>query len=181
MNSKKTKIYVTIILKPIILFVLAAVILIFVNNLVPTIAQSSFSLAIFMFAAFAFVYTNANYFFGIRDRFITESRERLNKFYRPICRLEADLKRKGYDISKSKDEIIKELENIEQYRYFGKEDTKESFKKFKKAFSQCIFSNKTNLDQNDIDLLDALICCVKRDIKSYETEIEDNLKSLDIT
>jgi glucan phosphoethanolaminetransferase (alkaline phosphatase superfamily) len=178
-KDMKNKLYIEIITKPFKYIVLAAAILFLINFVYPDSYKFAFAIFAFLFTSLVFIYTNAEYWLKIRDRVLKESEKRLKKFYGPTNRILENIQRSNFDITGKEDNIIEELENIVQYKYLAKNDTKKSFLEVKAAFLECVSSKKTCLDPKDKDIVNTLFCCIKRDINFYEALIEDELESLE--
>jgi len=185
MKNGRTEVVHKLLYKPLFYWTVITAVLGIIAVFVPNLSTVLFAVVAFFFSSLAFILSNAGFFTELRDRKINENEKRLEKFYWPTKRLLENLQRNNFAITSDKDEIIKELENIAQYKYLAKKninpnkDTKESFIKFKDSFSQCVMLNETCLDQTDNSLFNTLLNCVKDDIDLYEMKIEENLESLE--
>ena len=67
MVGRRIKKHVNYRSEPFMFFAIAAIILILINYFSPVSSQNHFAVAAFLFASFTLSYTNAKYFFEVRD------------------------------------------------------------------------------------------------------------------
>jgi hypothetical protein len=129
-----------------------------------------FAAAAFFALCFTLIVTLLNFDFKLRDSHISESEKRLFMFYFPMLKLIESISDNYCYIQDDHKNRIKE---ISQYRYLmnvDNTDLKDHFMLFESALG-----SKTCLDTQDRARMNLLLDLLKRDILTYEREIEAQL------